>query len=64
MATRLRRIIGVCDVCERPVLYHEVRQWLGSRDALLAMGMQLRSQRHALLQWPVVVEGDDGTSTN
>jgi transposase len=28
-----------------------------ARDALLAMRTQLRSQRHALLRWPVVVEG-------
>ena len=40
-----------------PAVYHEVRQRLVARDALLAMRQQLRNQRHALLQWPVVVEG-------
>jgi transposase len=28
-----------------------------ARDGLLAMRTQARNQRHALLQWPVVVEG-------
>jgi transposase len=40
-----------------PAVYHEVRQRLVARDALLAMRQQARNQRHALLQWPVVVEG-------
>jgi transposase len=40
-----------------PAVYHEVRQRLVARDALLAMRTQARNQRHALLQWPVVVEG-------
>ncbi len=40
-----------------PAVDHEVRQRLVARDALLAMRTQLRNQRHALLQWPVVVEG-------
>jgi transposase len=40
-----------------PAVYHEVRQRLVVRDALLAMRTQARNQRHALLQWPVVVEG-------
>lgn len=40
-----------------PAVYHEVRQRLGARDALLTMRQQVRNQRHALLQWPVVVEG-------
>ena len=39
-----------------PVVYHEVRQRLVARDGLLAMRTQARNQRHALLQWPVVVE--------
>ena len=40
-----------------PAVYHEVRQRLVARDGLLAMRQQARNQRHALLQWPVVVEG-------
>jgi transposase len=38
-----------------PAVYHEVRQRLVARDGLLAMRTQARKQRHALLQWPVVV---------
>ena len=40
-----------------PAVYHEVRQRLVARDGLLAMRTQARHQRHALLQWPVVVAG-------
>lgn len=40
-----------------PAVYHEVRQRLVARDGLLGMRQQARNQRHALLQWPVVVEG-------
>src|SRR5215217_6148621 len=40
-----------------PAVYHEVRQRLVARDGLLAMRTQARNRRHALLQWPVVVEG-------
>jgi transposase len=40
-----------------PAIYHEVRQRLVARDALLGMRTQARNQRHALLQWPVVVAG-------
>jgi transposase len=40
-----------------PAVYHEVRQRLVARDGFLAMRTQARNQRHALLQWPVVVEG-------
>ena len=40
-----------------PAVDHEVRQRLVARDVLLAMRQQARNQRHALLQWPVVVEG-------
>ncbi len=39
-----------------PAIYHEVRQRLMTRDALLTMRQQTRNQRHALLQWPVVIE--------
>ena len=38
-----------------PQVYHELRQRLVTRDALLQMRQQARNQRHALLQWPVVV---------
>ncbi len=38
-----------------PAVYHEVRQRLVARDGLLAMRTQAHNQRHALLQWPVVV---------
>ncbi len=38
-----------------PPVYHEVRQRLTARDALVAMRQQTRNQRHALLQWPMVV---------
>ena len=38
-----------------PAVYHEIRQRLVARDGLLAMRTQARNQRHALLQWPVVV---------
>ncbi len=40
-----------------PAVYHEVRQRLVARDGLLAMRTQARNQRHALLQWPVIVAG-------
>jgi len=40
-----------------PPVYREVRQRLVARDALLTMRQQARNQRHALRQWPVVVEG-------
>ena len=40
-----------------PAVYHEVRQRLVTRDGLLAMRTQARNQRHALLRWPVVVDG-------
>jgi len=37
-------------------IYHELRQRLIARDALLEMRQQARNQRHALIQWPVVIE--------
>lgn len=39
-----------------PAVYHELRQRLVARDALLEMRQQVRNQHHALVQWPVVVE--------
>ena len=39
-----------------PQVYHELRQRLIARDALLEMRQQARNQRHALVQWPVVIE--------
>jgi transposase len=38
-----------------PDSYHELRQRLMARDALLEMRQQARNQRHALRQWPVVI---------
>lgn len=38
-----------------PAAYHELRQRLMARDALLEMRQQARNQQHALAQWPVVV---------
>lgn len=38
-----------------PAIFHEVRQRLLARDALITMRQQARNQRHALLQWPVVI---------
>jgi transposase len=37
-------------------VYHESRQRLLARAALIALRQQARNQRHALVQWPVVVE--------
>jgi len=39
-----------------PQIYHELRQRLVARDGLLSMRQQARNQRHALLQWPVVID--------
>ena len=39
-----------------PQVYHELRQRLVARDGLLSMRQQARNQRHALLQWPLVIE--------
>ncbi|HSH82789.1 MAG TPA: IS110 family transposase [Herpetosiphonaceae bacterium] len=39
-----------------PTVYHELRQRLVARDGLIAMRTQARNQRHALQQWPVLVE--------
>ena len=38
-----------------PQMYHELRQRLVARDGLLEMRQQARNQRHALLQWPMVI---------
>ncbi|MBA3470026.1 MAG: IS110 family transposase [Herpetosiphonaceae bacterium] len=38
-----------------PAVYHELRQRLMARDALMEMRQQARNQQHALSQWPVVV---------
>jgi transposase len=37
-------------------IYHELRQRLVARDGLLSMRQQARNQRHALVQWPIVIE--------
>jgi transposase len=39
-----------------PAVYHELRQRLVARDGLIAVRTHVRNQRHALVQWPVVVE--------
>lgn len=39
-----------------PAIYHELRQRLVARDAVTEMRQQARNQRHALEQWPVVVD--------
>lgn len=39
-----------------PRVYHEVRQRLVARDALLEMRQQARNQRHALQHWPRVID--------
>src|SRR5215216_6729500 len=39
-----------------PQVYHELRQRLLARDLLLTMRQQTRNHRHALLQWPVVID--------
>lgn len=38
-----------------PAVYHELRQRLTARDALVEMRQQVRNQQHALHQWPIVV---------
>jgi transposase len=38
-----------------PQVYHELRQRLVARDALLEMRQQARNHRHALAQWPVQI---------
>jgi transposase len=38
-----------------PTVYHEVRQRLVTRDALMEMRQQARNQSHALSQWPVQI---------
>lgn len=38
-----------------PTIFHELRQRLVARDGLLEMRQQARNQRHALVQWPVVI---------
>jgi transposase len=38
-----------------PDVYHELRQRLVARDALLEMRQQARNHRHALVQWPVQI---------
>lgn len=39
-----------------PAVYHDLRQRLVARDALISMRTQARNHRHALIQWPVVVD--------
>ncbi len=39
-----------------PAVYHELRQRLVARDALLEMRQQVRNHHHALIQWPVQID--------
>jgi transposase len=39
-----------------PAVYHELRQRLVTRDALLEMRQQARNQQHALVHWPIQVD--------
>jgi transposase len=39
-----------------PLVYHELRQRLVARDAVAEMRQQARNQRHALQQWPIIVD--------
>lgn len=39
-----------------PQVYHELRQRLVARDALAEVRQQLRNQRHAVQQWPIVID--------
>jgi transposase len=39
-----------------PLVYHQLRQRLAARDAVTEMRQQARNQRHALRQWPVVID--------
>ena len=39
-----------------PAVYHELRQRLVARDAVMEMRQQARNQQHALDQWPVRVD--------
>jgi transposase len=39
-----------------PAVYHELRQRLAARDALLEMRKLAQNHRHALSQWPIVVD--------
>jgi transposase len=38
-----------------PAVYHELRQRLVARDALMEMRQQARNQHHALAQWPIQI---------
>jgi transposase len=40
-----------------PAVYTELQQRLAQRDALIDLRQQVRNQRHALIQQPVVVDG-------
>lgn len=39
-----------------PQVYHELQQRLVVRDGLLSVRQHMRNQRHALEQWPVVID--------
>ncbi len=57
-AQDLARLVGKLDLSAwspPPAVYHELRQRLLAREALIALRQQARNQRHALVQWPVIV---------
>ncbi len=54
-AATLAQLLQPASWTPPPAVYHEVQQRLHQREALLAMRQQVRNQRHALLQHPIVV---------
>jgi transposase len=53
--TRLAALLQPAAWTPPPAVYHELQQRLAQRDALLDLKGQLRNQRHALLQHPIIV---------
>lgn len=57
-AQDLARLVGKLELTPwtpPPAVYHELRQRLLAREALGTLRQQARNQRHALVQWPVLV---------
>lgn len=53
--TQLAALLQPAPWTPPPAVYHELQQRLAQRDALLDLRGQLRNQRHALLQHPIIV---------
>jgi transposase len=53
--TQLAALLQPAPWTPPPAVYHELQQRLAQRDALLDLKGQLRNQRHALLQHPIIV---------